>query len=99
MEDLSNNRVRVRGVRGHPPTATYKVSMSSEGGYQISVGLVYTWPDCVAKAKAGADLVLERLEKLGIPYRDRLVSTLGYDRAHGPMSLKPDALAGAFLHV
>ena len=88
MEDLGNNRVRVRGVRGHPPTATYKVSMSYEGGYQISVGLVYTWPDCVAKARAGADLVLKRLEKLGIPYRDHLVSILGYDGVHGTMSFK-----------
>jgi Acyclic terpene utilisation family protein AtuA len=88
MEDLGNNRVRVRGVRGHAPTSTYKVSMSYEGRYQISVGLVYTWPDCVGKARASADLVFRRLAKLGIRYHDHLVSIFGYDGVHGDMSRK-----------
>jgi hypothetical protein len=86
MEDLGNNRVMVRGTRGRPPTASYKVSMSYEGGFQISVGLVYTWPDCVAKARASADLVLKRLVKLGLRYRDVQVLLLGYDGVHGGMS-------------
>ncbi|MGH8245536.1 MAG: acyclic terpene utilization AtuA family protein, partial [Gammaproteobacteria bacterium] len=86
MEDLGGNRVRVWGVQGRPPPQTYKVSMSYEGEYQISVGLVYTWPDCVAKARAGADLLLKRLEKLGIRYRDHRISILGCDGVHGAMS-------------
>jgi len=102
MEDLGNNRVRVWGIRGHPPTSTYKVSMSYEGGYQIAVGLVYAGPDCVAKARAGADLFLKRLQKLGIRYRDHLISILGYDGVHGAMSRRagdPDEvyLRAAFL--
>lgn len=86
MEDLGQDRVRVWGVRGHPPTSTYKVSMSYEGAYQISVGLVYTWPDCVLKARAGAELLLKRLDKLGIRYRDHRVSIFGSDAVHGDMS-------------
>ena len=86
MEDLGKNRVRVTGTRGHPPTDTYKVSMSYEGGYQISVGLIYTWPDCVAKARASSEIVLKRLEKLGISYRDVLVSVFGHNAVHGSMS-------------
>jgi hypothetical protein len=86
MEDLGNNRVRIRGTKGHPPTSSYKVSMSYEGGYQIAVGLIYTWPDCVAKAKAGSDLVLSRLARLGVRYRDVWVSILGCDAVHGAMS-------------
>jgi len=60
--------------------------MSYEGGYQVSVGLVYTWPDCVAKARAGADLLLRRLAKLGLHYRDHRVSIFGCDAVHGDMS-------------
>jgi hypothetical protein len=60
--------------------------MSYEGGYQIAVGLIYTWPDCVAKAKASSEIVLKRLAKLGVPYRDVLVSILGCDAVHGAMS-------------
>ncbi len=86
MEDLGNNRVRFWGTRGHPPTSSYKVSMSYEGGYQIAVGLIYAWPDCVAKAKASSEIVLKRLAKLGIKYRDVLVSIFGCDAVHGAMS-------------
>ncbi len=86
MQDLGGNRVRVWGTRGSPPTASFKVSMSYEGGYQISVGLVYTWPDCVAKARASADLVLKRLGKLGIRHRDVHISVFGCNAVHGGMS-------------
>ena len=90
MEDLGNNRVEVRGTRGHPPTPAYKVSMSYEDGYQIAVGLIYAWPDCVAKAKASSEIVLKRLSRLGIRYRDMLVSVLGCDAVHGRMSHELD---------
>jgi hypothetical protein len=86
MEDLGNNRVRVWGTKGHPSTPDYKVSMSYEGGYQIAAGLLYAWPDCVAKARASSEIVLKRLAKLGIRYRDVLVSILGHDALHGAMS-------------
>jgi hypothetical protein len=86
MEDLGANRVRVRGTRGHPPTESYKVSMSYEAGYRVAVGLIYTWPDCVIKAKSSAALVLQRLERLGLRYRDVLVSVFGSDAVHGGMS-------------
>ena len=88
MEDLGNNRVRILGTKGHPPTSSYKVSMSYEGGYRIVVGLIYAWPDCVAKAKASSEIVLKRLTKLGIHYRDVRVSIFGNDAVHGPMSHK-----------
>jgi hypothetical protein len=86
MKDFGNNRVRVWDVKGQPPTDSFKVSMSYEGGFQISVGLIYTWPDCVAKAKASSEIVRQRLDKLGIPYRDVLVSIFGCDAVHGSMS-------------
>ncbi len=86
MRDLGGNRVAVSGTRGHPPTDSYKVSMSYDGGYQVAVGLVYTWPDCVAKARAAASLMLRRLEKLGVSYRDVHVSVFGQGAVHGAMS-------------
>ena len=86
MSQIGENRVRISGTRGHPPTTSYKVSMSYEGGFQVAVGLVYTWPDCVAKARASANLVLCRLERLGIVYRDVRISVFGSDAVHGAMS-------------
>lgn len=90
MGDLGGNRVRITGTKGHPPTDSYKVSMSCEDGFQLAAGLIYTWPDCVAKARASSELVLKRLARLGIRYREVLVSILGNDAVHGPMSHKLD---------
>jgi hypothetical protein len=99
MTDLGNNRVRITGVRGHPPPSSYKVSMSYEDGYQVAVGLVYTWPDCVAKARAGAELLLGRLEKLGIGTRAHRVSILGHDALHGAMSRQREDPDEVYLRV
>ncbi len=86
LEDLGDNRVLISGTRGHPPTDSYKVSMTYEGGYRIVVGLVYAWPDCVLKARSSADLILKRLSRLGVRYGDVLISVLGSDALHGRMS-------------
>jgi hypothetical protein len=86
LEEIGKNRVLVKGTRGHEPTSSYKVSMTYDGGYRIAVGLVYAWPDCVRKARASADLILRRIDKLGIHYRDVLISVFGSDGLHGGMS-------------
>ncbi len=86
IEEIGKNRILVRGTRGHPPTPNYKVSMTYDGGYRIAVGLVYAWPDCVRKARASADLILKRLARLGLKYRDVLISVFGSDALHGSMS-------------
>ncbi|HUP58771.1 MAG TPA: acyclic terpene utilization AtuA family protein [Bdellovibrionota bacterium] len=88
LEDLGQNRVRVSGVRGKAPPSGYKVSMSYEGGWKVVAGLVFTWPDCVEKARAASELFLARLKKLGLSHRRHLVSILGHDGVHGAMSRK-----------
>ncbi len=86
MEEVGKNRVLVKGTRGQAPPSSYKVSMTYDGGYKIVVGLAYAWPDCIRKARASGDLILKRLDKLGIRYRDILISIFGDDGLHGGMS-------------
>ncbi len=88
MEDLGLNRVLIKSVRGGPAPIQYKVSVCYEGGYKVSGGLIYTWPNCVAKARAGGELFLGRLKKLGLKFKDHRFSILGYDGVHGLMSRK-----------
>ena len=44
----------------------------------------------LAKARAAASLVLARLQRLGIRYRDVRASLVGYDAVHGAMSHEVD---------
>lgn len=68
LEQVGEDRVRVSGARGRPPTGTYKVcAMAQEGWRGVTVG-VTTGPDAAEKAERTAEAVLERARRL---LRDR----------------------------
>jgi hypothetical protein len=79
LTEEGENRVRVDGVKGAPPTDTYKVSMAYEDGYQIVGSLVVAAPDAIEKARLCADMVFKRLAMYGIdiPEEDRFVELFG----------------------
>jgi hypothetical protein len=77
VEDLGHDRVAVKNARGKPATDTYKVSAAYEDGYMTSSQLVVFGDDCVAKARACAEIIFERLHSVDqIPAR-RCVELLG----------------------
>lgn len=75
------DRVRVDGVKGLPPTATSKVSVSLHCGYQATGQLVVGGRDAVKKAHVVADLLFDRLALDGTFFtpESRLVEVIGTD--------------------
>lgn len=73
------DRVVVSGVKGRPPTDSYKVSVAYADGYKILSTLCISGPDAVEKAHVLADIVFERLEMQGIaiPREDRFLELFG----------------------
>jgi hypothetical protein len=61
VEEVSPNRVAVRGARGSPPPETLKVSLAYRDGFMASGQLLVYGPDCLAKAKACAEAITARL--------------------------------------
>ncbi len=51
LDDLSPDRVRISGVRGEPPTGSFKVAMNELGGYRNDMVLALTGLDIEAKAE------------------------------------------------
>lgn len=76
---VSDNRVRVSGIKGSAPTDTYKVSMSYLDGYKIIGNIAYSGPDALDKSKKAAEVLFERLKMHGvdIPEKDRFVEFFG----------------------
>ena len=74
-----SDRVRVSGIKGTEPTEFYKVSASYSYGYKISATLVYSWPDAMDKAKAAAEILKARADKLGLKLDDYRVEYVGYN--------------------
>lgn len=89
LEADGEDRVRVAGVRGAPPTDSLKVSIAYSAGYKAVGTLVYVWPDAVAKAEAADRILRERLDRLGLRFDEVLTEYVGWNAAHGPLAGPP----------
>jgi hypothetical protein len=89
LEQAGNNRVRVSGIQGRPPTTFLKVSVSYFYGYKAVGTLVYAWPDAHAKARAADRILRARLERLGLRFEEILTEFVGVDATHGRLAGPP----------
>ncbi len=62
LEKEGENRVRVRGARGSPPTDLLKVSTALEDGFKCSGALIVSGPDAREKSRLFSDILWRRLE-------------------------------------
>ncbi|HWP02800.1 MAG TPA: acyclic terpene utilization AtuA family protein [Gemmatimonadaceae bacterium] len=85
LEQAGPDRVRVRGVRGRPPTEYLKVSIAYRAGYKAVGTLVYAWPDALAKAQLADRVLRERLANLGLRFDRILTEFVGYNATHGSL--------------
>ena len=77
-------RVAIRGVRGLPPTDTYKVSISYHDGWKSVGQLTISGPEALDKARLCAEIVWQRLALDGFEYapEERLVEFVGAGVCH-----------------
>jgi hypothetical protein len=84
LEQDGRDRVKVSGVKGKPPTPTYKVSMSHSAGWKAVGELTVSGPDALAKSRLCARIVWERLAADGFHYssEERLEEHVGAGVCH-----------------
>ena len=80
------NRVRVSGIKGRPPTDKLKVSIAYEAGFKAVGTLVYAWPDALEKAKLADRILRERLDRLGLKFERVLTEFVGANATHGSLA-------------
>jgi hypothetical protein len=83
------DRVRCTGVRGLPATDTYKVSISYAAGFRAIGSVAYTWPDAYRKAKAGARILRERIDRMGVDFEAIHSELLGVNACHAIAASEP----------
>ncbi len=86
LEQAGENRVRVHGIKGRPPTDKLKVSIAYRAGFKAVGTLVYVWPDAVDKARAAERILRERLDRLGLRFDHVLAELVGHSSTHGPLA-------------
>jgi hypothetical protein len=84
-------RVRFRGIKGHPATNFYKVSISYSAGFKSLGQMAYGWPDALKKARAADRILRERLERLGLKFDAMRTELLGAGALHNIPAAEPSA--------
>ncbi|MCA0376263.1 MAG: DUF1446 domain-containing protein [Gemmatimonadetes bacterium] len=80
------NRVRVHGITGGPPTPFLKVSIAYRAGFKAVGSLVYAWPDAMEKAQLADRVLRERLDRLGLRFDQVLSEFVGATATHGALA-------------
>jgi Acyclic terpene utilisation family protein AtuA len=80
------NRVKVSGIKGRPPTDKLKVSVAYRAGFKAVGTLVYAWPDALDKATAADGILRARLDRLGLRFDKVLTEFVGAGATHGRLA-------------
>ena len=89
LDPAGRDRVRVTGVRGSPPTGTYKVSISYLDGYAALGQLTISGPQAREKAHLAAEIAWSRLKKAGCVFEETLTEVVGEGVCRGAAAPEP----------
>lgn len=81
--DEGNDRVLISGVRGAPPPATLKVSMTYRDGYRTVLMWPYAWPDARLKAETAIRKIEHTVSRLGLRLDATRADIFGMGAIHG----------------
>ncbi|OCW21955.1 acyclic terpene utilization AtuA family protein [Pseudomonas sp. S3E12] len=80
------DRVRAHGAAGRARPEQLKVSVGYLDGWIGEGQMSYGGPGAVARAQLARDVVLKRLELMGVKMQDLRAELIGMDSLHGPRS-------------
>ncbi|MGA9703673.1 acyclic terpene utilization AtuA family protein [Pseudomonas sp.] len=80
------DRVRARGASGRARPEQLKVSVGYLDGWIGEGQMSYGGPGAVARAQLAREVVLKRLELIGVKMQDVRAELIGMDALHGPRS-------------
>ncbi len=99
LDEDGKDRVRVSGIKGMPPTDTYKVSMSYLNGYKASGTLTISGPDAYEKSQKCADIIWERLRNAGFTFEETNSEYLGLNSCHAEINPIPEQINEVVLRL
>ena len=81
VQEIGKDRVEIKGIKGGPAPTTIKATVCFDGGWLGEGEISYAGPNCRARARIAADVLLERLKirKLDVQAR---VDLIGVSSVH-----------------
>ncbi|MBI3375722.1 MAG: DUF1446 domain-containing protein [Betaproteobacteria bacterium] len=81
VREIATDRVEVLGVRGGPAPEKVKATVCFDGGWMGEGEISYAGPNCLARARAAAEVLLERLRMRKLEVKPR-VDLIGVASVH-----------------
>jgi hypothetical protein len=99
LKEVTENRVRISGVEGAPPTDSFKVSASYDDGFKATGMLTVSGPDAYDKARKCGEIIWRRLIDSGCDFEETLTEFLGANSCHGRIVQAPEEANEVVLRV
>lgn len=95
LQQVGANRVELKGARGLPPTAQYKVSATHPDGFRCTASCLLAGIDAVAKAERVSQAIIAKTEEMFAargwgPYKEVCIELLGSEATYGPRGQRRD---------
>lgn len=95
LSQVGANRVELKGARGLPPTAQYKVSATHPDGFRCTASCLLAGIDAVAKAERVSQAIIGKTEEMFAargwgPYKEVCIELLGSEATYGPRGQRRD---------
>ncbi len=65
LEETAENRIKVTGIKGHPPPDQLKVTVCVDGGFMAEAEMSYAGMNAFARARLAGDVVISRMRDKG----------------------------------
>jgi len=82
VKEIGPDRVEILGVRGKPAPQKVKATVCFEGGWLGEGEISYAGPNCLARARAAAEVLLQRLKMRKLDVQPR-IDLIGVMSVHG----------------
>ncbi len=90
VEEVGENRVRVKGFRGKPRPDTLKLCIGYRDGYIAEGLLLFSWPDALEKAQRAEEIVRMRLKhRIKVEPIEIRFDYVGVNALHGRTAPRP----------
>lgn len=90
FEEIGEDRIRVTGGSGTPPSGSLKVSIGYDDGFIGEGQIAYAGPGAVARGRMAIEIVRERLRLCGVAVRELRTELIGVDSIDCTAAPRPE---------
>ena len=82
IKNAGDNRVEIANIHGKPAPEKLKLCIGYQAGYRVTTYLSFAWPDAYEKAKYAGEILMKKMKRKNMKYRDFRIDYLGLNALH-----------------